>query len=569
MQSSKLKKIPLVMLVGVLFVTMSVEAASRKKVRALKKVLAEQSATEGLTNVADLHVVDCLLPGQVRRLGNTTYLGARRPTKATAADCRLRGGEYVDYDRADYKTALKVWMESAQTGDAEAQANVGEIFERGLGGEPNYAAALIWYEKAAKQGNTRAQFNLGTMHEQGHGVPKNLLMALNWYRRAWGLAEDNIMFTSAAARQQRELAARLSREVAQKDAQINALEQQVESLRKMLQGTSLDSSQAQIQIETLQTLVVSLRQQQHTQRLQLDGIPLEVREMVVASAASQTLSSVFREPEQEQGSRLRRPDADQRDYKDLKLGSYYALLIGNAKYDRMAKLETPLNDIARAQRILENKYGFTVFTLSNGSNVAMMQAINDLSEILTEDDNLLLFYAGHGSRLSAGGVENGYWLPSNAEQPPRNTYWVPNEFVTGHLSRIKARRVLVVADSCYAGLLSGEPSMLLLGDNAPQYSNLDFLKFKLSKRSRMLLASGGDRPVLDDGGDGHSVFAGAFLDELENNTGLMASPELFLKIRDRVKQSAQTMGFTQQPELKTIKAAGHEIGDFFFLPRDL
>ena len=25
--------------------------------------------------------------------------------------------------------------------------NVGEIFERGLGGEPNYAAAIIWYQK--------------------------------------------------------------------------------------------------------------------------------------------------------------------------------------------------------------------------------------------------------------------------------------------------------------------------------------------------------------------------------------------------------------------------------------
>jgi hypothetical protein len=122
---------------------------------------------EGFAAVAELHVVDCLLPGQVRNVGQRTYLTPRRPIRTTAADCQIRGGEYVAYDRADYKSALKVWLPAAEGGDAEAQTNAGEIFERGLGGAPNYAAALIWYRKAAEQGNTRAQFNLGTLYEQG------------------------------------------------------------------------------------------------------------------------------------------------------------------------------------------------------------------------------------------------------------------------------------------------------------------------------------------------------------------------------------------------------------------
>lgn len=555
-----------VLLFAASLVCSSVDAATKREIRALKKTLAQQRATEGITKVADLHVVDCLLPGQVRRLGNRTYLSSRRPTKTTAANCRLRGGEYVDYDRADYKTALKVWMEAAEAGDADAQANVGEIFERGLGDQPNYPAALIWYTKAAKQGNTRAQFNLGTMHEQGNGVPKDQLAALNWYRQAWGLAEDNVLFASAAQRQQQKLATRLSGEISQRDQQIEALEQQLATLRASLEQASVNSDVARNQLDALNTLVSSLRDQQQSQRLKLDGIPVATRELAAASPIAPDSNSRFREPAQEQRTALTRPAAEQRRYKDLKLGSYYALLIGNAQYDRMEQLKTPLNDVSRARRILEEKYGFTVFTLNDGNNIAMMQAINDLSEILTENDNLLLFYAGHGSRLQTGAVETGYWLPSNAERPPRDTYWVPNQFVTGHLARLKAKRVLVVADSCYAGLLSGEPSMLLVGANAPQYSNLEFLKFKLGKRSRLLLASGGDRPVLDDGGDGHSVFASAFLDELENNSRLLASPELFLRIRDRVALAAKKSGFEQLPELKTIKAAGHEVGDFFFVP---
>ena len=53
------------------------------------------AATEGRTDVSDLYIVDCLLPGQVRQVGGRTYLSPRRPTRTTAADCRIRGGEYV------------------------------------------------------------------------------------------------------------------------------------------------------------------------------------------------------------------------------------------------------------------------------------------------------------------------------------------------------------------------------------------------------------------------------------------------------------------------------------------
>jgi len=78
----------------------------------------------------DFLVVDCLLPGQIRRLGGrTTYLSARRAVRTAARDCRIRGGEYVEYDRADWRSALGAWQPQAEAGDAEAQTIVGEIFE--------------------------------------------------------------------------------------------------------------------------------------------------------------------------------------------------------------------------------------------------------------------------------------------------------------------------------------------------------------------------------------------------------------------------------------------------------
>jgi uncharacterized protein len=59
---------------------------------------------------ADTARVDCLLPGQVRRLGtHITYATPRRKITTTARDCDIRGGESPDLERAGYGTAVGVW----------------------------------------------------------------------------------------------------------------------------------------------------------------------------------------------------------------------------------------------------------------------------------------------------------------------------------------------------------------------------------------------------------------------------------------------------------------------------
>jgi TPR repeat protein len=149
------------------------------------------------SNGSELLVVDCLLPGQIRKLGQGfSYVTSRKPIKTSSVDCEIRGGEYVSYDRADYRTALKIWLPQAQKNDSEAQAYVGEIYEKGYGLPADYKAAAHWYKKAASQGSSRAQINLGYLYEKGLGVEKDLVIALNWYRKASGLEDDDIAFAS-------------------------------------------------------------------------------------------------------------------------------------------------------------------------------------------------------------------------------------------------------------------------------------------------------------------------------------------------------------------------------------
>ena len=510
---------------------------------ALAKKTSEQE--EKIQKLNDMQVVDCLLPGQVRRLGMSTYLTPRRPVLTTASDCRIRGGEYVEYDRADYKTALNVWLPAAEEGDSEAQANVGEIFERGLGGEPNYEMALFWYEKSAEQGNHRAQFNLGTLYEQGKGVEKNKLEAMNWYRLAWGLEQDSIIFQSAAQKAQDELRQQLLAEMRAKDGQIGLLSKQIAQLEEAARQKPLEDNTQQ-ELQQLIAWVADLEKQKQATLDEMDLLPR------------------LREPKAQPVVELKsEANAVNISTSDLDFGKYYALIIGNENYDQIDNLRTPKADALRAKDILEKQYGFKATVILDADSATVMKKINDFSGKLKENDNLLIFYAGHGSRIKTGNYEAGYWLPVDANPPPEDTFWVSNEFVTRHLSRLKAKRVLVVSDSCYAGLLSNAPGYLFMGDQ-PNYS-MDYIRYKLPKKSRLLISSGGDFPVLDNADSGNSVFAKAFLDVLENSEGILTGPELFLKIRERVVERSKVAGFEQTPELKAIKGAGHEVGDFFFV----
>jgi uncharacterized protein len=349
------------------------------------------------------------------------------------------------------------------------------------------------------------------------------------------------------------LRAELQKVIEEKNQQLDLLQKQLkqaetEARKRATAGAGSDDSTKEIQ--ALRTWIAKLETERRASSGQLASLPAQTREPIARS-----------------GVAALDPQAQGRLVKGMDFGRYYALIIGNQDYQVLEHLQTPRADAERAGQILRDKYGFTVQVLEDANDVAMLRALNDLNKVLQPNDNLLIYYAGHGTRLKTANVDAGYWLPVNAERPPDDTFWVPNEQITAHLARLPARRVLVVADSCYAGLLSADPGVNMFGTET-QFS-LDYVKYKLPKRTRLLLASGGDQPVLDTGGQGDSVFARAFLDVLGANSGILSTPALFAQVQERVKTGAARNHFSQVPEFKAIKSAGHELGDFFFIPRGL
>ncbi|KAF0279935.1 sel1 repeat family protein [Spiribacter aquaticus] len=88
------------------------------------------------------------------------------------------------YNEGDYGTALEVFRSLAKEGSAEAQYNIGYMYEKGQGVPQADSIAVRWYRHASEQGNANAQFNLGVMYADGEGVLQDYSEALRWFRAA-------------------------------------------------------------------------------------------------------------------------------------------------------------------------------------------------------------------------------------------------------------------------------------------------------------------------------------------------------------------------------------------------
>ena len=84
----------------------------------------------------------------------------------------------------DYAKAAKWYEKAANQGDNSAQNNLGIMYNKGDGVSKDYGRAIEWYRKSADQNNANAQYNLGTIYESGEGVPQDFNEALQWYKKA-------------------------------------------------------------------------------------------------------------------------------------------------------------------------------------------------------------------------------------------------------------------------------------------------------------------------------------------------------------------------------------------------
>ncbi len=236
------------------------------------------------------------------------------------------------------------------------------------------------------------------------------------------------------------------------------------------------------------------------------------------------------------------------DAKSLNSGKYHAIIISENQYQdtKINDLNEPQNDADNLTSLLVSKYYFKkddIIRLVDPTRANIIDAIEQKRKSLTIDDNLLIFYAGHG--YWDAGLKMGYWLPSDVKKESKSN-WVSNSDLTLYLSAFESNHVLLVTDACFSGGIFKTRS---IGDMEQGTKRLYELK------SRKAITSGNLKEVPDN-----SVFMKFFLKELElNQTTFLTSDQLFAKIRPNILNNSST-----EPLYGVIHNTGDEGGEFVF-----
>ena len=234
--------------------------------------------------------------------------------------------------------------------------------------------------------------------------------------------------------------------------------------------------------------------------------------------------------------------------KSVSSGKYHAIIISENNYfdEKFPDLIEPKNDADNLMSLLVSKYFFKsedITRLIDPTRANILDAIDQKRKTLSLDDNLIIFYAGHGYWDEV--LKMGYWIPSDAKKDSKSN-WVSNTDLTLYLSAFESNHVLLVADACFSGGIFKTRS---IGDMDQGTKRLYELK------SRKAITSGNLKEVPDN-----SVFMKFFLKELElNQSTFLTSDQLFAKIRPNILNNSST-----EPLYGVIHNTGDEGGEFVF-----
>lgn len=233
-------------------------------------------------------------------------------------------------------------------------------------------------------------------------------------------------------------------------------------------------------------------------------------------------------------------------------GKNHGLIIGIDNYHDPAlmDLDNPITDATMLYSTLIGNYMFhpeNVILLKNPTRAEIIKKLDELSNKLTKNDNLLIFYAGHGFWDSE--KETGFWLPADADKLS-SVNWIRNSTIQDFVDDINTQHTLLITDACFAGSIF--KSRAGFQDASVAVNKL------YSMTSRKAMTSGTLEEVPD-----RSVFLEYLLKRLlENDKKYLSAGELFNSFREAVLNNSPNI-----PQYGVVQNTGDEGGDFIFIKR--
>ena len=236
---------------------------------------------------------------------------------------------------------------------------------------------------------------------------------------------------------------------------------------------------------------------------------------------------------------------------------YRALIMGVSNYKNegagLQSLDNPTKDAQQVYDMLTKDYTFEpldVILLKDPTRQAIIDAFDKLSNETNENDNVLVFYAGHG--VWDKQKELGFWLPSDAEMKSRSA-WIANSQIKDYLSDnvIRSKHTLLITDACFGGSIFKSRSV-----TAESIIRINEL---YREPSRKAMTSGNLSAVPDK-----SIFIQQLLKKLgDNQDDYLPAQQLFTRIYEPIVNNAAT-----NPVYGIIQGAGDGGGDFIFIRRN-
>jgi len=236
-------------------------------------------------------------------------------------------------------------------------------------------------------------------------------------------------------------------------------------------------------------------------------------------------------------------------------GKNYLLLIGLDGYTSIAPLQNAVRDTKGVAKVLLSRYQFeekNTLQLYNedATRDQIITAFDTFADKITEKDNLLIYYAGHGYYREK--LKIGYWVPVDAKDGKFSSF-INHSTIRDYMRAIPAHHSFLIVDSCFSGnLLRGRGRDL----NPTEVHANKVDRFP----SRWCLAAGMIEKVSDGFVGSHSPFAKSLI------TYLVKNQDQQFPVQDLITHVAKATSYNadQTPIGGVILKTGDENGQFVF-----
>lgn len=225
--------------------------------------------------------------------------------------------------------------------------------------------------------------------------------------------------------------------------------------------------------------------------------------------------------------------------------SNHLFIIGINEYLNQDNLSSCINDCNDFKDVLLEKFEFETSNVyeiynENATSKKIQDAFRGYIKKLDENDNLVIYYSGHGEFDEISNT--GFWVTHESND---YTDYISNQTIVNYLNNLKCKHVFLISDSCFS-------NSLLVSGNFKKPTEY------FEKQSRWALTSAYNE-AKDSDPDSNTLFCEKILEYLEHADKDFRVTELI----EFVKSTFEVNEF-QAPQGAPLQITSHKGGEFIF-----